>query len=242
MSLYALSSDRKEPIYIQIANHLEGEISRNFQAGDNLPSEGELAARFGVNRHTLRRAIDELVNKGLVERRHGRGVFVLEGHLNYHLGAGTRFTETLSAKGHATTSRIVRMQRIIPSERVTERLSLPAGTPVFWIETLRTVDGKPLCVISHFLDADRFPALATDYQEGSLHKFLRETYGCELRRSESFITAILPQGDDARLLEMPASRPVLRVKSINIDERDGRPVEYAISRLRGDGVELNVNL
>jgi len=242
MSLYALSNDRKEPIYIQIATLLESEVNRSFQAGDNLPSENELAARFGVNRHTLRRAIDELVTKGLVERRHGRGVFVLEGHLEYSLGAGTRFTETLSAKGYATTCRIVRMQRIIPSERITERLNLPCATAVFWIETLRTVNEKPMCVISHFLDAERFPALITDYQEGSLHTFLRATYGCELKRSECYITAILPQGDDARLLEMPANRPVLRVKSINIDERDGRPVEYAVSRLRGDGMELSVDL
>lgn len=242
MSLYALSSDRKEPIYIQIAQHLEEEISRNYKAGDNLPSEGELAARFGVNRHTLRRSVDELVNKGLVERRHGRGVYVLEGHLNYQLGAGTRFTETLSAKGHATTSRIIRMQRIMPSERIAERLQIAPNAAVFWIETLRTVDGSPMCVISHFLEAERFPLIFEGYQEGSLHRFLRENYGCELRRSESLITAIMPQGDDARLLSMPASRPILRVKSINIDERDGLPVEYAISRLRGDGVELNINL
>ncbi|MEE2002103.1 phosphonate metabolism transcriptional regulator PhnF [Alkalimonas sp. MEB108] len=242
MSLYALSSERKEPLYIQISDCLEAEISKSFKSGDCLSSEGELAARFGVNRHTLRRAIDELVNKGLVERRHGRGVFVLESHLDYRLNSGTRFTETLSAKGYSTSSRIIRMQRIMPSARIAERLQIEPQAPVLWVETLRTVESKPLCVISHFLPAERFPEIATDYSEGSLHQFLTSTYGCKLRRTESLITALLPQGDDARLLEIAAGKPVLRVKSVNIDERDNRPVEYAISRMRGDAVELSVVL
>lgn len=242
MSLYALSSERREPLYMQIAAHLELEVAKHYKSGDVLPPEGELATRFGVNRHTLRRAIDELVNKGLVERRHGRGVFVLEGQLDYQIGAGTRFTENLSNKGHATTSLVIRKQRLIPSDRVLERLNLPPRTEVIWLETLRTVDGRPFCVISHFLEAARFPRLETEYDRGSLHHFLRNAYGLELRRTESLVTAITPQGDDSRLLEMPANRPVLRVKSVNVDCTDARPVEYAVSRMRGDRVELRVNL
>ncbi len=242
MSLYALSGDRKEPIYYQIAVQLEAEIQKSYQAGDALPSEGELAVRFGVNRHTLRRAVDELVAKGMVERQHGRGVFVLGTQLDYSIGAGTRFTQTLTAKGHATSSKLLRRQRILASERIAQRLGLLEGAPVIWLETLRSVDAKVTSVISHFFAAERFPALMEHYQQGSLHEFLHHHYGCELKRSECFITAILPQGDDARLLEMPAARPVLRIKSINIDERDGLPVEYSVSRIRGDRVELNVSL
>jgi GntR family transcriptional regulator, phosphonate transport system regulatory protein len=78
MSLYAVSRDNGESLYIQIARQLEQEVATGYGPGDCLPAEGLLAVRFGVNRHTLRRAIDELVEAGLLERRHGRGVFVLD--------------------------------------------------------------------------------------------------------------------------------------------------------------------
>ena len=62
-----------------------------------------------------------------------------------------------------------------------------------------------------------------------------------MRRSESLVTAVLPQGDDARILGMPQNRPVLRVKSVNIDQRDSRPVEYAVTRFRADRIQLCIN-
>ena len=62
-----------------------------------------------------------------------------------------------------------------------------------------------------------------------------------LRRTESLVTAVLPQGDDESLLGMPQNRPVLRVKSVNVDERDGTPVEYAITRFRADRIQLRIN-
>jgi GntR family phosphonate transport system transcriptional regulator len=241
MSLYAVSRDNGETLYTQIARQIESELGRLYSPGDYLPSEGDLAARFGVNRHTLRHAIDELIDLGLVERRHGRGILVLDTHLEYPIGAGTRFTENLAALGLQTANCILRKQTLPAIERVAERLGIRAGDPVFWIETLRAADDRPLCVISHFLSSKRFPSLQADYDGGSLHEFLTQAYGCRLKRTESLVTAVMPQGDDARLLGMPQNRPVLRVKSVNVDERDGTPVEYAITRFRADRIQLRIN-
>lgn len=241
MSLYAVTRDNGEALYAQIARHLEQEISRLYMPGDSLPSEGDLAIRFGVNRHTLRRAIDELVDSGVLERRHGRGVFVLDHHLDYQIGSGTRFTENLAAMGVQSENRVLRMQVLPAIERVAERLNIQEGDSVVWIETLRSTDGRPLCVISHFLPADRFQDIETRYRSGSLHALLLVEYGCQIRRTESLVTSVLPQGDDARLLGMPQNRPVLRVKSVNVDERDGAPIEYAITRFRADRIQLRIN-
>ena len=92
MSLYAVSRDTGEALYAQIARRLEQDIVSSYSPGDSLPAEAILALRFGVNRHTLRRAIDELVDSGLLERHHGRGVFVLDSQFDYRLGAGTGLT------------------------------------------------------------------------------------------------------------------------------------------------------
>jgi GntR family phosphonate transport system transcriptional regulator len=241
MSLYAVSRERGEALYTQIARQIQQDIGGLYKPGDGLPPEAELAIRFGVNRHTLRRAVDELVDAGILERRHGVGVFVVEAPLDYQIGAQTRFTETLAAQGLGTDSRLLRKQVIPVNGGVAERLGLAPGEAVLWLETLRLGGGQPLCVISHFLPAEKYPGVAESYTGGSLHRLLEESYGCVLRRTESLVTAVLPQGDDARLLSMPQNRPVLRVKSINVDDRDSAPVEYAITRFRADRIQLRIN-
>jgi GntR family phosphonate transport system transcriptional regulator len=241
MSLYAVSRDSGEALYAQIARQIEQEVRNMHPPGEGLPSEAALALRFGVNRHTLRRAVDELIDAGMLERRHGRGVFVTDAPLDYQVAAGTRFTETLNAQGLSTDSRILRKQTIAANERIAHRLGLDIAQPVLWIETLRSADARPFCVISHFIPAAGFPELKEQYDGGSLHQFLTTTYGCVLRRTESLVTAVLPQGDDARLLGMPQNRPILRVKSVNVNDRDGTPVEYAITRFRAERIQLRIN-
>jgi GntR family phosphonate transport system transcriptional regulator len=240
MSLYAINRERGTAIYAQIARQIEQEIGQVYGVGEWLPSELELALRFGVNRHTLRRAIDDLVEGGLLERRHGRGIRVIASPFDYRIGIETRFTETLHAQGATTESRVLRKQIVPANEAVAHKLSLRPTERVLWIETLRMADNCPLCVISHFLPAEQYPEVGEEYSGGSLHLFLRNIYSIVLRRTESLVTARLPQGDDARVLSMPQNRPVLRVKSVNVDDVTGVPVEYAITRFRADIVQLSV--
>lgn len=240
MSLYAVARGTGEALYTQIAHQIEQEIAQSYAAGDCLPSEKDLALRFGVNRHTLRRAIDELVDLGLVERQHGRGVFVLDTHIDYKIGAGTRFTENITSLGISSANKIVRKQWLPATASIAQKLGVGIGDTLLWMETLRLADNRPLCVISHFVPQACFPDLDERYQSGSLHVLLKEHYGCEIRRTESVITSVLPQGDDARLLSMPQNWPVLRSKSVNIDERTGMPIEYAIGRFRADRVQFRI--
>jgi len=89
MTLCSINRNTGESVYRQICRILEQEIKSAYEAGDYLPVEVELAARFSVNRHTLRRAIDELVSMGLVERQHGRGNLILGEALEYKVGEKT---------------------------------------------------------------------------------------------------------------------------------------------------------
>lgn len=241
MNLYAVERDSGIALYVQIAKQLEQEVLSRYAPGDGLPSEAELAQRFGVNRHTLRRAVDELVDAGLLERRHGLGIFVLDTQLDYQIGQATRFTENLAALGFMTENCILRKQTLGAIPRVAQHLGIQEGDAVHWIDTLRLVDERPMCLISHFIPAERFPDLLGRFESGSLHGLLESAYGCRIRRTESLVTAVLPQGDDARVLSMPQNRPVLRVKSVNVDERAGTPVEYAITRFRADRIQLRIN-
>jgi len=240
MSVYLIARNEGGiPIYRQIRDVLVNEIAAHYKPGDILPAENELAERFGVNRHTLRRAVDELVADGLVERYHGKGVFILEPAINYAIGSKTRFTETLESQGHTTVSRVLRKQLIPARSSVASRLQIKEGKPVVFIETLREVKNKPFCIISHFISASTCPAILNSYDHGSLHDFLKLHCDIELKRSESLISAVLPEADDASLLNMPKQAPILRVKSINLDINSAKPIEYSVTRFRGDATQLS---
>lgn len=239
MSLYAIDRDTGITLYAQIAEVLERDYVRQGAPGDRLPSEGDLAARFGVNRHTLRRAVDELIVEGLLERQHGVGIFITDQLLDYRVGSGTRFTQTLADIGISTDTKVIRKIIAPVSAGVARHLSLAADESVLWIETLRIADGSPFCVISHFLPVEPFRSMLDVYQNGSLHELLAKNCGA-LRRTESLVTAVLPQGDDAKLLGITQSRPLLRVKSLNVLDRDGTPIEYAITRFRADRIQLRI--
>ena len=137
-------------IYKQISELLEEEIHRLYSPGDVLPTENDMAIRFSVNRHTVRRAIDELVLQGLLERKHGKGTFVLS-QINYPISTGTRFTENLNSLGRKSCSHVLRKIVIPATSGVASRLGLKTGESVIWIETLRMVDDQPFCLISHFI-------------------------------------------------------------------------------------------
>ena len=241
MSALALQRNSGEAIYSQIARLLKEEISSFFKPGECLPSENELAERFGVNRHTVRRAVDDLIAGGLLERRHGKGTFVLEGPTDYLLGRGTRFTETFESLGKTASSRILRKLVIPARGGIARRLDLAESAPVVWIESLRLADARPVCLISHFLPQARVPELLAEYHGGSLHEHLTARYAIKMMRIESLVSAALPQGDDASLLGMPQYQPVLRVKSANVCEQAGTPLEYALTRFRADRIQLRVN-
>lgn len=241
MSLLVLNRHGGEALYSQICRALRREIAELHRPGDCLPSEQQLAQRFAVNRHTVRHAVEALIAEGLLERRHGRGTFVVDRLLDYPVGRATRFTETLESLGKSTSSKVLRKLLIPAHGGVAQHLALAPGAPVVWLETLRSVEERPFCLISHFLPQAQVGALLDDYTGGSLHEFLRARLGLRLRRTDSLVTAILPQGEDARLLGIAQTRPVLRVKSLNVDVTDARPLEYAVTRFRADRVQLHVS-
>lgn len=232
---------RATPLYVELARQIGSEIRASYCPGQLLPSEGELTKRFGVNRHTLRRAIAELIQDGILERRMGLGSYVLDTGIEYPLQTGTRFTSTLRELGYSTGTTLLGRARERATGGVAKALRVAEGTPLLRLETLRVVDDRPFCLITHFLPSERFPTLATGYKDGSLHGWLSAEYGLTLRRESSLVSSILPLGNDARLLNIGLRQPVLRAKTVNVDAATAIPVEYALTRFRGDRVQLLID-
>lgn len=230
-----------EPIYLQIHRALRQEVLEQHQPGEQLPPEGKLAERFNVNRHTLRRAVDELVNEGLLERRRGIGLFVLEPTFEYPLHAQTRLTTNLAEAGLQGKRNFVRKYVAPASERIASRLALDPGTPVICLHYLITANGRSFSLARHFFEQSIFQKIFDEFSgEGSLHAFIQDAYGIKLKRVLSTISASLPSFEDASTLRVPRTLPILTVRSLNLSLETDTPVEYVESVFRSDRIELSV--
>lgn len=228
------------PVFRQISNILGDEIQKIYRPGDILPSETDLAKRFKVNRHTVRRAISELVTLGVVGTLQGKGTIVQQKAITYSIHSTTRFTETLESCGRLAESLVLKKTGMPAQQEVAEMLGIEVGRPVILVETLRKMDGAPSSLVSHFLPLDQAFAVMRGYNGGSLHDFLLHHCGIRLRRKISLISAVAATQLDMELLEITGNHPILRVKSVNIDQTTGKPMEFAIARFKGISTQLSV--
>src|SRR5277367_1432444 len=139
-------------LWRRIADDIEQEIVAGaYASGDRLPGEVEIAIRFDVNRHTVRRALAELAQRGLVRAERGSGTFVAPGRLTYPIGVRTRFSEIVGTAGREVGGRLI-ADTVEPASRtIAEHLGLALGEPVVRLEILRSADRVPICLTTSWL-------------------------------------------------------------------------------------------
>ncbi|MEX0758279.1 MAG: phosphonate metabolism transcriptional regulator PhnF [Tistlia sp.] len=230
-----------QALWRRIQEVLAQEIAAGtFAPGDRLPTEPALAARFGVNRHTLRRAMAALAEQGLVRIEQGRGSFVQEQVLDYAIGRRTRFSTNVLAQQRRPGGRLLGTAELPADGALARELALLPGTPCLLIELLREVDDRPVSLGRHYFPAARFPGLAEAYARlGSISPALAECGLLDYERRVTRITARLPEASEAGLLRQPRTRPVLVTEAVNVDPEQ-RPVEFGVTLFAADRMQLVV--
>lgn len=236
-----LDLEKAAPRYARISGILADEIQRLYKPGDKLPPEQVLANRFAVNRHTLRRAVEELVKAGLVERRWGVGVFVLEPFGGELQAAGGRVTEDLLQLGVGAQTEVIARQTVPASAQVAAMLGLTDGAPVTRVASIGRIDAQPVLVSSHCLEAIKFDALLEDYRQGDFSRFLRRQAGIQLTLARSLISAEFPVSEDARHLAISSRRPILHVQCLYRESADTRPTAFSQTRFRADRLQIGIS-
>jgi GntR family phosphonate transport system transcriptional regulator len=228
-------------VWRQIADTLAEEIrNRCFAATGRLPSETELAARFAVNRHTLRQAVSALQTEGLVRVEKGRGMFVQNDLLNYPLARRTRFSENLQRQGLLPGKQLLTARSQPATAAVARELKLGKGEAVLMVETVSEANGQPVNLATAYYPARRFEGLLDMLGEGtSTTEILKRLGVQDYVRAESRITTQMPTEETARLLKQPVNRPLLCVESLDVD-LEGRPIKYGETVFCGDRVQLCV--
>lgn len=229
------------PLYIQIQDMLYEQIrSGQLYSGARVPSELELTAQYGVSRMTARKALDGLVNKGILFRKQGKGTFVADGVMSYGLSTMLSFSGTLRALGHEVSTKVLH-QGIIPAPpAVAAKLNLRPHSEVVIVRRLRFLDGKPAAIHTSFMDSRIYaPILAVDLSTESLLASIEQVCGTRVSYSKDSVQATLSNPEDAVLLEIPEASPVLEVEGVAFTE-NGQPTRLTIAIYRGDLFRLVV--
>lgn len=230
------------PLYVQIMDELRAWIHVSLAPADRLPSEADLCQRFRVSRATVRRALTELRHEGYLTSLQGRGTFVARTKIRMSLGRLRSFTEDMTQRGLATSSRTLRQELAAAPADVARRLDLAEGAPVVIIERLRFAGGEPMCLEKSVLPEVLAPGLdRLPLERQSLYAVLEHRYHLILGRAEQSIEAARPTVEERRLLELPSAVPVLRLERIALLV-DSRPVEAVRSAFRGDRYRFSVEL
>ena len=235
-----LRTTSDKALYRQIADFLAHEVATKHSAGDLLPSESDLAIRFGVNRHTLRRAIDVLSMRGLVYRQHGRRIVVTEHPIQYAIDSAVQFSKNMEVLGVDWSSEVVAFDFVEAPEDVNDAMRNEAGDMVY-MQTLRCINEVPACITTHYI-ARQYRKPLESYEGGSLHDFLNKSCGLKLQRQSCYISVALMDAEAAMYLQLPLGAPLLCVDSINANCDSGEPVELSRSLFRGDLIKLDVKM
>jgi GntR family phosphonate transport system transcriptional regulator len=228
-------------LWRRIADELEHAIrSGSPPVGERLASEVEIAGRFGVNRHTVRRALAELAARGLVRALRGSGTYVEPARLAYPIYARTRFSEIVGRSGRAPEGRLIAHATEPAGPDIAGRLGLVPEARVIRLNILRGADGVPISVATSWVSAERMPEADRIYRRfRSMTKTLAHFGVRDYRRQKTWIRAALADAVDAQRLHLSPGRPLLVVDSIDVT-LSGAPVLTTTGRFAADRVDLLV--
>ena len=207
-------------------------LETGMSYGDRIPSERELAERFGISRMTVRKALNQLVTAGHLERRGTAGTFLPEPAVVRPLSkrVSTAISEIVGQAGHKPGARLLFFEQAQADANIARRLQLDEGTPVIVIKRLRLSDAVPFCVETCYFPQDRVPGLvaADVFAAASLYALLRERFGMTFATSDFHVSVASAPDTEAELLGLAPGAGALVMRS-TVYDRDGRPAEFLIS-------------
>ena len=238
--------DHVENSYItkhrQIIEALTAEIQEDhLKPYDRLPSEKELCAQWQTSRSTVRKAMDQLTDRGKIFRVPGKGSFVSFPKISHQTSQILSFAGKMKAQGLEVETKLILKEMIEPSEEIAAALKLAKSSRVLMIQRLRIVKGEPLALQTAFMPANLCEKLIKeDLESKSLNNLLQEQCGIRLSRSDIWVEAPMISPKERKLLGNPRMPFFLAVVGLTFDQYD-KPVRFSRGVFRGDRVRLKIS-
>lgn len=218
------------PLWAQVLEDLRGRIAAG-EFPDRFPGDVDLVAHYGVSRHTVREALRRLQADGLLERRRGRGSFVLGPQIEQPVGTLYSLFRSIEERGIVQES-VVRVLEERCDAEASAMLECPGETLVY-LERLRLADGAPIAIDCAWLPLRLAePLLTTDFHRTALYEQLAAQCGIRLTSGWERVRPVLPDRGQRALLGIGARQPAFAIERIGL--LDDRPVEWRHSVVRGD--------
>lgn len=233
---------RPEPLWHQAEMALRDLIDQGEWApGLQIPNEDRLCEMLGISRITLRHALRNLEEAGMLRREHGRGTFVRSATMVAGVRGLTSFTDEMQTLAVSPGTRLLLAQVISATREIAEALEIAEGDSVVQLRRLRLGNGQPIGIQTTHLPSARVPGLfeaASDVT--SLYRWLKDNAGIVPVKAKEVYRVGAVASSDASDLELPIGTPAFEVERITFDQRS--PFEFAVSTMRADRYEIRSTL
>lgn len=217
------------PLHVQIKMTLEEEILRGIY-DDRIPGELELMERFSVSRSTVRQAIKELVDKGILKKMQGKGTFISFKPVEEWLGSFSTYSQIVRNMGMKPYIKLLSIETTSTPREVADRLE---EEEFYNIKRIRYADDNPISIENNYYTLEIGKKLAK-YNLNNVGTYnLLEDIGINLWSAKQIITCRMPMEEECKLLDISVDVPVLFIERINFD-KEGNTVEYEQSVFRSD--------
>jgi len=226
------------PVYYQLARIIEKEIFEGrFKPGDVIPPENELVRMYGISRMTVRRAIAELINSGLVYTQKGKGTFVSKPQLDSMIFEVRDFHEEIKKRGMNPNVRLLSTKIIRANDLLAKKLQIPLGTTCLYIRQVITANDAPLIYENKYIVYSKNkPILEFELKDPSLTNFSNFIAANENSfpvMSKMVLHASIVTEDEANILDVKLNTPVFVVEQTLLD-KDKKPMGWGKAVFRGD--------
>lgn len=231
------------PLYHQILQSLLDRIhSGELKEGDMLESEEELSRKHQVSRMTARQALNVLKARGYAVSERGRGTFVVKPKLDKSILVLDSFTDELRKQGVTPSSKLLEQVVTIPDSEVAYQLRLQPKEMILHLRRVRYANDVALAIEESHIPLKRFPGIeAIDFSASSLYETMKNKYEVKFGWADESLQALNATTEEANLLSIAKNASLLYISRTLVDA-DGVPVEFAISRYRGDRYRASVRV
>jgi GntR family transcriptional regulator len=231
------------PLHYQLSKTLQEEInSGKFEQGDLFATEKSLMERFNVSSTTVRRALQDLVRKGCLFRKVGKGTFVRRPSIEEPIGFLSSFFEEMESQGIKPSSDVLALEVVVADPVLAEKMQLNPSESVYRIKKLMRADGEPIALFESYWPLSIGEVLAKyDLATIGIFYIIEEVLGLRLGEAVGTIEAATPTAEEARLLKAPAKTPLLIKKQV-IYSDDGKPINVVQLSYRGDRYKFQVRM
>lgn len=227
------------PLYFQLKEQIKQQImGGEYKEGDLIPSEREFSDRFDLSSTTIRRALNDLVQENLLERKAGKGTFVRLNKVRRDLRKVLGFTQNMLQMGLTPSTEVISKKREPAGDFVVTSLGLEQDAPICRLERLRLADGEPMMFETRYIRLDLFPGILEEDLSGSLWQVFERVYQQKPVRHSQRIRIAKIGAETAALLGIQKGVPVFLITGVTYTEGD-LPLECEESYYRSDRYELS---